>query len=657
MERPKLNVEIPSDDYWLRQIKCQAACPVNTDARGYVRAIAASDFSAAYLTARAPNPLASICARVCGAPCESACRRGDIDEPVAIRALKRFVTERHGPEAWGTGAADPLDALSRTLAHAPDRECTAAEELSALPKTAGIADPVTRTGPKVAIIGSGPAGLAAAHDLALQGYRPTIFEMEPVPAGMLAVGIPEYRLPRDVIRGEVDVIRALGVEFVCDTQVGVDITLAEIRAQFAATLIAVGAKRSRMVSIPGSEGPGVFGGVEFLRDVALRDHGEDSTLRHLGRRVVVIGGGNVAFDVSRTVIRQVSYDISRSVLRQRTERGASVESVHLCCLESIDDMPADDVEILEGHEEGVMLRASLGPVSIDRNDDGSVRSVTFQKCLRVLDDQGRFAPQFDADDKTVIEADSVIWSVGQVPDLSFIDPDGDVRVTERGLIECDPDILTTTARDVFVAGDVAYGTKLLIDAVASGKSCARHIVEHLQGAPLVAATTHKHVEIPNFKREASYEKLPRTEIPAAPVEERRASQTASVESGFGVKEAVREASRCLDCGVNTIFDSEKCILCGGCADICPETCLELVSADRLVGDPEVAATLRAHFGPAELAEMSAIVKDEDACIRCGLCAVRCPTGAITMERLTFATKWAPGTAPAATEVRHDAGHE
>jgi formate dehydrogenase beta subunit len=647
---PLVSVEIPDDDYWRRQIKCQAACPVHTDARGYVRAIAAGEFQAAYLTARAPNPLASVCARVCGAPCEAACRRGDLDEPIAIRALKRYVTERHGPEAWGAEARDPLDLLVRTLEHTRTRDCSGAEELRALPATSGVADPLPAEGPRVAIIGSGPAGLAAAHDLALLGCRPTVFEMEPVPAGMLAVGIPEYRLPRDVIRGDVDIIRALGVEFVCGTRVGTDLSLAEIRRDFAATLIAVGAKRSRILSVPGSNGPGVFGGVEFLRDVALRAHGADSTLQQLGRRVIVIGGGNVAYDVSRTVIRQVSYDVSRSALRQRTGRGAGVEEVHLCCLESIEEMPADDVEILEGREEGVRLHPSLGPVSIDRDEIGSVRSVTFQRCERVFDEHGRFAPRFNSEDVTVLEAETVIWSVGQVPDLSFLDPGGDVRIDESGLIRCDPDALRTTAPDVFVAGDVAYGTRLLIDAVASGKRCARRIVEYLRGERWEASFRYEHRELPGFAREPDYEKLGRTPIPCTPVDTRRASQITSVERGYDPQGAKREASRCLDCGVNTIFDSGKCILCGGCADVCPERCLELISCDRLVGDAAVTAVLRARFGRADLARMSAIVKDEERCIRCGLCAERCPTAAISMERLAFAGTWTTRSAPGATEA-------
>ena len=319
MSLDPISAEVPDEAYWRRQIRCQYACPVNTDARGYVRAIAEGDFERAYLIARGPNPLASICGRVCGAPCEAACRRGAIDQPVSIRALKRFVTDRFGPESFTRETLKPIELLRKVLGFSP-RECGSREELQSLKSVLDGIKPIRSSGKKVAIIGSGPAGLAAAHDLALLGHRPVVYEMEPVPAGMLAVGIPEYRLPRELIRAEVEVIRALGVEFICDTQVGKDVTLVDLRKTHAATIIAVGAKRSRTVPVPGGEGRGVLGGVEFLRDVSLRHCGPGSTLLQLGQRVVVVGGGNVAYDVSRTVIRQVGYDVSRSALRQSNVR-------------------------------------------------------------------------------------------------------------------------------------------------------------------------------------------------------------------------------------------------------------------------------------------------------------------------------------------------
>ena len=625
-----VQVEIPDDDYWRRQIKCQDACPVNTDARGYVRAIADGDFERAYLIARGPNPLASICGRVCGAPCEAACRRGSIDEAVSIRALKRFVTDKFGPESFTSETLKPIELLKRVLGGAKSRTCSGTEELASLSTFLGDFAGIPAGGESVGIIGSGPAGLAAAHDLALMGIRPTVYEMDPVPAGMLAVGIPEYRLPRDLIQAEVEVIRSLGVEFICNTQVGKDISLDEIRKKHKATIIAVGAKRSRTVPVPGGEGKGILGGVEFLRDVALRDQSESSTLKRLGRRVVVIGGGNVAYDVSRTVVRQIGHDVSRSVLRQ-----ADVREVHLCCLESVDEMPADDVEILEGHEEGVRLHASLGPVEILLNDDRTVRGITFKRCLSVFDENGRFAPKFDETDLTTIEADTVVWAIGQQPDVSFIEPDSRVTVKKAGLIESDPDTLRTTAPDVFVAGDIAHGARLLIDAVASGKKCARSVYAFVTGRSLEPRHRFVQLNVPDYRREDDYESVRRQAVPVSPADERKVDQAAVVERGYDEATAVTEATRCLDCGVNTIFDSDKCILCGGCADVCPELCLRLVSCDRLAGDPAVEGLLRERYGDAELSEMSAIVKDEEKCIRCALCADRCPVGAITMERFGF----------------------
>jgi formate dehydrogenase beta subunit len=629
----RYRVEVPTEDYWRRQINCQYACPVNTDARGYVRAIADGRFDDAYLIARGPNPLASICGRVCGAPCEAACRRGDIDQAVSIRALKRFAQERFAARHSGSQGVPP-GLLRRLMDHAAGRNCSAAEELGGMRQILGDGElPNNEGGEPVAIIGSGPAGLAAAHDLALLGCRPTIFEMEPIPAGMLAVGIPQYRLPHELIETEVEFIRSLGVEFVCNTEIGRDISMAEIRGQHRATVIAVGLKRSRSLPIPGHEGKGILGGVELLRDVALKMETE------LTGDVVVIGGGNVAYDIARTVVRQTGVDISRTALRR-----PGVKSVHLCSLESLDELPADDLEIMEGDEEGVVRHHSLGPKEILLNEEGRARGVLFQRCTRVFDEDGRFAPHFDESQLETVPADTVVWGIGQRPELSFVDTEEDIRRTERGMIDCNQDTLQTSADDVFVAGDIAYGPRLLIDAVASGKEAARAVVAYLRGQRPAKETTLVHLDLPDYAREQDYEKLDRTPIPALSADERTAAQTTSaqttvVELGYDEQLAVREGCRCLDCGVNTIFDSDKCILCGGCADVCPELCLELVSLDRLDGSDGLGQAIRERLGDEPLSQHSAIVKDETKCIRCALCAQRCPVGAITMERVHFETCW------------------
>jgi formate dehydrogenase beta subunit len=298
-------IELADVGYWRRQIKCQDACPVHTDARGYVRAVAEGDDRRAYRIARGPNPLASICGRVCGAPCEAACRRGDYDQPVAIRALKRFATGRFGPEALAgeLGAA----AFARDVIESAGSDTGAAlDEIGKLLEAVRAPGWKRPEGRPVAVIGS---GLACAHDLALMGAAVVVYEAEPVPAGMLALGIPEYRLPRDLIRAEVAVIEALGVEIRCNTRVGSDVTFDHLRRDHAAVVIAVGAKRSRGLKIPGVDGPRVLGGVDFLRDVSL---GQPVAL---GRRVVVIGGGNVAYDIGRTVLRQTYLDAARIAAR------------------------------------------------------------------------------------------------------------------------------------------------------------------------------------------------------------------------------------------------------------------------------------------------------------------------------------------------------
>jgi NADPH-dependent glutamate synthase beta subunit-like oxidoreductase/ferredoxin len=623
------HVEIPDVGYWRRQIKCQEACPVHTDARGYVRAIAAGDYRRAYLIARGPNPLASICGRICGAPCEAACRRGDYDQPIAIRGLKRAATERYGAEhlAAELGAAAFHEHFVRPAGSA---DCAALDEIRRLLEAVRAPGWKRPEGKPVAIIGAGPAGLACGHDLALMGIPTVIFEAEPVAAGMLALGVPEYRLPRDLIRAEVGLIEALGVEIRCSTQVGRDVTFEQLRRDFAAVVIAVGAKRSRQLNLPGVDGPGVLGGVDFLRDVSL------SRPVALGRRVVVIGGGNVAYDVSRTVLRQSFLDAARTAARQ-----PSVSEVHLCCLESRTEMPADEVEVREGDEEGIVRHNSLGPVRILRDDSGRVTGVEFRRVLRVFDDDHRFNPVYDDAQRSTIPADTVILSVGQATDLSFLDPEANgVALKSPGIIQANPATLATTAPGVFVAGDLAHGTRLMIHAIASGKRAARSVYEYLTGRPIGTETVELHQCLDDYCREKDYEKLRRVPIPVLGAAQRLADPKAAVERGFDDAGARCEASRCFDCGVNTIFDAERCVLCGGCVDVCPTSCLKLVGADELAGVPELAKLFDLQLGPgADLSEHSAIIKDETLCIRCANCAQRCPTGAISMERFTFSENW------------------
>ena len=632
----RLHVDVPGDGYHRALIACQAACPVGTDARGYVRAIAEGRFEEAYLLARGPNPFASICGRICGAPCEAACRRGrvprtdddghfvDVDRPVAIRALKRFACE-----SFGVDVRPPAKVLEDLRKFVPPVAADA-EEMAALLRALTDGAFVKAKGEKVAIIGSGPAGLSAAHDLALLGLAPVVYEMEPVAAGMLAVGVPEYRLPRDLIRREIAVIEALGVEIRCNVTIGRDVSFAELRRAHAAVIIAVGAKQSRSLGLPGERGPRVYGGVDLLRSVSLGEPFD------VGGEVVVVGGGNVAYDVARTVVRQAAFDAARTAARLPGAR-----KVHLVSLETLEEMPADTVEIVEGDEEGIERRGGWGPVEIARDTSGAVTHVLFQKCLRVYDDERRFAPVFDESSREEVPCDTVLLAAGQNPDLAFLEEGGeDVESFRPGWPRVDPETLETTADGVFVAGDLAHGTRLLIDAVASGKKAARSIYRHVTGRAIRAESLEVNLSIDMFRRERGYESRRRLDMRTLPPAERLADPRAVVEIGYDEEEARYEASRCLDCGVTPVFDGARCVLCGGCVDVCPTLCLKLVPLSMLEPTDEIRAVIGDAIGEqAGLDQHSAILKDEDRCIRCGLCEQRCPVEAISMERIGFETTW------------------
>ena len=602
-------------------------CPAHTNAGRYVALIAEGRYEEAYRLAREPNPLASICGRVCAHPCETACRRGAIDEPIAIRALKRFLTERHGPES-----KRPVDV----------NEGRAQKKLPH----------------KVAVVGAGPVGLSAAHDLALMGYSVTIFEAAPVAGGMLYLGVPEYRLPRDVVEAQVREILATGdITLKLNTAAGRDFTIAELRRDFDAVLLAVGAHKSRDLTIPGVDLDGVHKGIDFLLNVNL------GYQFRVGRKVIVIGGGNVAMDVARSAAREVvrqhtpgvehqepaqenveavatkeMMDISLSALRM------GAREVHLVCLEKREEMPAALEEITEAEEEGIILHPGLGPNRL-LGENGKLTGLEVLKTKWVFDQTGRFNPAFYENSETVLDCDTVIMAIGQAPRLDFLKPEDGVEVSRRGLIAVNTETLMTSAPGVFAGGDCVFGPRLIIDSVADGKRAAVGIDEFLRGRkhpePLVSVEVLKRHSMPSYLLD-----LIRQPIPTVPLE-RRTGLT-EVEMVLDEKTAQIEAQRCLHCWVNTVFegnleDGSLCILCGGCVDVCPENCLELVSLDRFQFEPEVVeqlvqneALLNVELDELKADELgvvagSVMLKDETRCIRCGLCAARCPVGMITME--------------------------
>lgn len=639
-----LKVRLPDLEHWKGQVKCQSGCPVGTDAGRYVQLIAQGRDQEAYLTARAPNPFASVCGRVCAAPCEDACRRGVIDAPIAIRSLKRYVTERFGAESM---RPDTQDLLRRELIGEGNRYP------GHLP-TAPLSDlPPSAPPRKVAVIGAGPAGLAAAHDLALLGYRVTVLEASEEPGGMMRFGIPEYRLPRTLIRQEIDKILSLGVTLRLKEPLTPEYGLKELRAQgFEAFFLSVGVSRGRELSAPGVDLDGVVKAVDYLLNV------NRGYRLPLGRRVVVIGGGFVAFDAARTALRlgretaeeELDTLVSESDARAKEAidsaraaiRGGAAE-VTIVSLERFEEMPV--LRSTQGHEEfeetkneGVAFLPGRGPKQF--LGASRLEAIELRAVRSVFDDHGRFAPVYDDDDVLTLEADSCILAIGQQTDLTFLKPEDGVEVLRSGSVRVDPTTLATTAPGVFAGGDVAFGPRNLIEAVANGKRAARSIHEHLahEAARIERTLDIKVLPTAQYRMSAGFEILDRKTAPTLDLGRR--TGIAEVETGYGPEEARIQASRCLVCHVQTIYDPEKCILCSRCVDVCPEFCLAIVPVDAVALPDDVRDEVLARADANGL-PLVAMVKDDDRCIRCGLCAIRCPTDAMTMETFQITERYVP----------------
>ncbi len=613
-----------SAEYWMKMVKCQDACPVHTNACGYVTAIAEGRDEDAYRIARATNPFASICGRVCGAPCEANCRRGDLDSPVTIRALKRFVTGRYGPES---GA---------------ETNYRAGTDLRMIPPRRGEFE-------RVAVIGAGVSGMTVAHDLTLLGYKVTVFEGGSKPGGMLTAGVPIYRLPRELVEAEIGAIISMGVEMRYNQRLGKDFTIADLRRDgFKAIFLGVGLPKGRKLPLPNVELPQVYDGLDFLRAF------NEGRPMELGRRIIVIGGGNVAFDVARSAVRpspvpladarsdmerteRIAFDVARSALRLSGDK-----EVHLVCLESRTEMPADEVEIVEGEEEGIHLHASRGPREV-LGEGNQVTGLRTVRCSSVFDEQGRFNPSFDESVIEDIAADTILFAIGQSSDLTFLQPEDGVE-TERGLIKVDLETYQTTAPDVFACGDIAHGPRLFIHAIASAQIAARSMHDFLRGTRTDIAVRRRWVPA-DYTMAPGWDQLTRHNPPALEIAQ-RASSFDIVEIDYSDEEARKQASRCLRCNINTVFDTSTCIACNGCVDICPESLIRLVGLDQLRQDRQlIDLAARATglniddldgYSDRELRELGAIMlKDESTCIRCAMCASRCPTQAIRMKRFEF----------------------
>jgi formate dehydrogenase beta subunit len=523
---------------------CRAACPVHTDVQGYVGLIAQGRYAEAFELIHSVNPIASACSFICHHPCEQECRRGAVDDPLAIRHLKRFALEQAA--AYRRSSRKPV--------------------------------PQTR-GQRVAIVGSGPAGLTAASDLADLGYQVTIFERNPELGGMLSSAIPPYRLPREALKDDIEDVLAKGVEARTGCEIGKDVTLKDLAARHNAVLIAVGLSLSRSLDIPGLEGQGVLLALPFLDDVI---HGRSP---ELGERVLVIGGGNVAIDVARSA------------------RRLGQEKVEMVCLESAEEMPAWEWEIREAVEEGIKITHRWGPKAV-RRSNGKVLGLETVRVRAVFDQEGRFNPTFYDDQRSFIEADTIIITIGQMSDLSFL-KNGPARVDERGRLIWDRATQMTSAPGVFVAGEVATGPGAAIQAVASGHRAAKAIHLFFQGENVEKALKieekAKIAALPQDVVEKIFRQS-REKVTVLSAETRCLGFT-QFEVGYDEEAALREARRCRGCGTGAVVMAGQCATCLSCLRICP-------------------------YEAPVVTEKVEILPEK--CQACGLCVSECPGRAIRM---------------------------
>ncbi|HET6498776.1 MAG TPA: FAD-dependent oxidoreductase [Coriobacteriia bacterium] len=528
---------------------CIGNCPASVDARGQGYLIAEGRSADAYELVRERNILPGVLGRICHHPCEAACRRNYYDEPIAIRPLHRHAYEEYAKVA--TGRMKPF-ARTRSA--------------------------------RVAVIGSGPSGLAAAYDLMTLGYGVTVYEKEERPGGALYTGVPAYRLPREVLFDEIENLVSLGMELKLGIEVGVDVPIDYLAGEYDAVLIAVGLQESKVLPIPGHSATGVIGALAFLRDVNLRG---DAGVA--GKRVLVIGGGNVAVDVARCAVR------------------TGAREVRLACLEAVEEMPCHPWEIEEALDEGVITMCSLGPEEVLVADGGTVRGMRMRECLSVFDEAGRFAPQF-GDEYTDIAVDVIVFAVGQAPLLADVIAGSDLSLTDRGLLPVDGRLFTTEQPGVFSCGEVVTGPGSAIGSIATGHEAAVSIHRYLEGADLSEARVQRPVPVYDRYESASVEGVEtarrRAVMPMARPEA-RAEDFRPIELGLTSLESLWEAARCLRC------QSEVCVGCTFCARVCPCYAIEVERTD----DPGERRVTHYQL-------------DISKCCYCGLCAEQCPTDAL-----------------------------
>ena len=566
----------PVDASWLQcNIECQEACPVGTNCRGYLNLAAEGRFEEGYILSREPNPVAAMCAYVCSAPCERACRRGDIDRPLAIRAMKRFLVEWH--------------------------------EASGIPDEMPV---ITPRGTRVAVVGAGPAGLAVARELAVAGHKVTVFDDLPYAGGTMLIGVPAFRLPREAIEMDMRLVERLGVTFRFNTRIGRDLTFERLQAENDAVAICAGAMNAVGLDIPGGDLEGIQYGVDFMKKANLGEPLE------VGRDVVVIGGGYTAMDCSRTSLRHGAANVTIAYRRTRSE------------------LVVDEEELGETEREGVRMEFLASPIEV-LGENGRAVGVRFiRNKLGEPDATGRRSPVPIPGSEFVIPAQTVIPAVSQAADNTFLPVESSFEIN-RGRVKVDPGTYATNVRGVFACGDFVTGPTTLIESAGHGKKCAYAIDRYLSGRSTVEVDANVRIvsswrhEMPEF-----YDVLPRQHVPMTPLAARLPSSdpvvnfNTQVERGYGATDAVAESTRCLMCNYNIWFDPFRCVLCGACADVCPEGVIHMIDVNQMKAEGALPELVDAYGWD----QGAAMVLDEERCIRCALCVKRCPYDAITMER-------------------------
>ena len=493
---------------------CKTACPAHIAVQGYLKLAAQGKYKEALQLIKRDNPFPAVCGRICNRRCEDACTRGTIDQAVAIDEVKRFIAQQD------------LNAETRFV---PEK---------VIPKVDGEFEE------KIAIIGGGPAGLSCAYYLAEKGYRPTVFEKEKQPGGMLMHGIPEFRLEKDVIEAEINVLRALGVEFHCGVEVGRDVTIPELREQgYKGFYVAIGLQSGGKLGVPGEDAEGVKAGIELMREVNLEGK------KNLSGRVVVIGGGNIGADVARTALR------------------CGAEKVSLYCLEDYDSMPMGVEDRTECEEDGIEIHAGWGQTEI-LAENGKCSGIRFRKCLSVRNAEGRFAPTFDDNTTEEVPCDMVLYCIGQKVDWKGLLTGTAVELNPNGTAKADPVTYQTAEPDLFVGGDVYTGQKFAIDAIAAGKQGAVSLHRWVQDATLtIGRDKREFIELDKnnlLLEEASYDNTPRQRIG---YNETLRKTFKDGRVAFTEEQVKAETARCLGCGASVV-DPNKCIGCGICTTRC-----------------------------------------------------------------------------------------